>query len=586
MAVSGCLGKCGVWLLLGGVLAGCPTTTNAPLKQKGERIEDPWAEIQRTAEWLHATRDFSGKRLDECVAVLEWVRGEEKCKGALCIHARDLTREWVARCPKYAAEGDVKHDDVEDLLDRYKTRAKEDPTPCGEEASSMMKNGCGKDKTCQATAEAWATRCGKSDGTPLVMRMLERTVERKGDGKRVKLDPRSCDELGAELPQALLCKDTFACEEGLKKLTVYRARCEVNGARPTALVAAYQQGILFKNNQPTPPVPVLPSAATVTPKDTPTALADGNGAVLWVCDQRVTDFDGYMKARKECENGSFVFVGILKDKGDPGARIGKLDLPSDAVLRARLPSMRVAGEAEYREKTAIAALTGDLERAAASAPADGIKALLAALKPHAAMLRRSEALRKALAARDESLAPAFRELGKAKQAATRKRIDPPMMVGFVERAQTWLLADVRDDGGVEVGATSALENVELASLLPRSTAAVVDSMKGAIRMAKVTTISGQTAKMSKAYGVSQAQACGDAFKALREAEAGMVKCALGLDTCDDARVAALGKQSDEARPRIDEARHTLRLLLTGPGRGAHDELTEAMNAVNCADPWW
>ena len=48
----------------------------------------------------------------------------------------------------------------------------------------MIREGCGAaDKTCEVSGQAWATRCAKSEATPLVMRMLEKTIERKLEDK-------------------------------------------------------------------------------------------------------------------------------------------------------------------------------------------------------------------------------------------------------------------------------------------------------------------------------------------------------------------------------------------------------------------
>ena len=49
-------------------------------------------------EWQHATRGFVGTHEKECARVREVVRAEEKCRGALCEHGRDLGKDWRARC--------------------------------------------------------------------------------------------------------------------------------------------------------------------------------------------------------------------------------------------------------------------------------------------------------------------------------------------------------------------------------------------------------------------------------------------------------------------------------------------------------
>lgn len=552
-------------------------------------MEDEWANIQRTAEWLHATRDFSGKRLDECIFVLQWVRGESACKGPLCIHARDLTREWQARCPKIADQGEVDHADVDELLEQYTARSREEPTPCGKEAEDILKNGCGKGNTCLDAANSWATRCGKSDGTPLIVRMLERSVERRmPEPKRVKLDTRSCEDLQEELKESTTCGNQFECEEAARKVTAYRARCEVGGARPTALVASYQLAILDRAGQPTVPIPLV-IGASFSPKETPMALADGLGMVMAVCNTPVKTLEGYLTARRTCKGGSLQFTGIVKEQGEPKAKLGRLEIPDDGTLLARLPSLVVTGEMELREKQALAALGPELDQVAAlarSRPGDALTALVHVLKPYRSMLKRSALLRKSIAVRDEELAPIFRELGKNKQAASKAKMERPMFLGFVNRAKERMLADVTEEGAVEAGAIGPLDWLETSELLPRSTEVMLESMRLAVAQAKVIRVDRRTEGVARAYGQEQAQACGDGFKALGEAQRGLIKCALGLDPCDEDKIQQIGKQNDEARNKIDAARHQLDLVMSGPGSSIRSELREAMTSAGCNVPWW
>jgi hypothetical protein len=583
--------RLGAASLLVSLLTGCPTTSDPPPKAKKEAVpEDEWAGIQRTAEWLYATRDFSGKRLDECVEVLRWVREESRCKGSTCVHARDLAREWQARCPAITDKGEVDHADVEGLLSQYEARSKEDPTPCGAEAEEMLKNGCGKDKTCQSTAESWATRCGKSDATPLLIRMIERSVERKlPEPRRVKLDTRSCEDLQGELRDSVKCGNQFECEGALRGLKSYRDRCESNGSRPTAQVAQYQLAVLAKAGQPTPPIPLLIGAASFSPKEHPTALADSLGLVTAVCETPVKTAEEYLAARRVCKDGKLVFTGIVKEQGDPRARLGTLDLPSDGVLLARLPSMVIAGEAELREKQALAALGPELNRVielGKRSPGEALPALLQVLQPYRLVLKKSATLRKSLGVRDEGLVPIFQELGKRKQAASKAKMERPMLLGFVQRSRERLLADVKESGEVEAGAPGPFDWLETAELLPLSTEALLGSMKLAVAQARAIRVDKRTSDLARSYAMAQIQVCGEAYRSVTEAKQGLVKCALGIETCDEGRTQQIGKQSDEGRAKIDETRHQLDLLLTGPGSGLREELAEAMASGGCVAPWW
>jgi hypothetical protein len=580
---------------LGGLMllvTGCPTGAPPKGRHSDEpRVVDEWAEIPKTAEWLFATRDFHGPRPEECLEVLTWVKGEEKCKGALCVHARDLTKEWVARCRKLVKNNeDVDVEEVEALLKKYTSKSREDPSFCGAEAETIVKEGCGKDKTCQATADSWGTRCGKSDATPLIVRILERAVERRlSEPKRVTLDIRSCDELQGTLAEAFHCGQQFACEEALGRLTTYQNRCLQSGARPPLLTAVYSLGIGHAAHQPTPPIAVLTQPSQIDPKVLATALADGSGAVLEVCDKRVFDVDAYLTERKGCEGGKLLVAIASKEGGDTRLRLGALDYPGDVRFSARVPSLVVAGEAQLREKQAATALGAELDRVAqlaAQRPAEAVAALVKTLVPQAPLLRRSPALQRVLSARDGALAPAFRELGKAKVAASKGKLATPLRVGFLTRAQTRLLADLRDDGQLEVGAFGALSSLDTTGLMPLSTAAHLEALKPVIRQASPRLIDGRTAAMAQTYATDQARTCGAAFKTLVEGEQKIVRCALAPEECDGGKLEAMLKASDDARAQIDQARAQIDVALTGPGQPKKAEISEAVSNEGCIDPWW
>ena len=55
-----------------------------------------------------------------------------------------------------------------------------------------------------------------------------------------------------------------------------------------------------------------------------------------MCDALPAALPEYLTARRGCQDGKLVFVGIVKEQGDPRARLGKLDVPSDGALLARL----------------------------------------------------------------------------------------------------------------------------------------------------------------------------------------------------------------------------------------------------------
>jgi hypothetical protein len=574
------------------LVTGCPTSSSTTAKNRSTepRVEDEWASIPKTAEWLFATRDFHGSRPDECMEVLSWVQGEEKCKGALCVHARDLTKEWLARCSKIAKKNDVDIEEVEALQKKYSSRSREDPSFCGAEAETIVKEGCGKDKTCQATADSWGTRCGKSDATPLIVRMLERSVERRlSEPRKVTLDIRSCDELQAGLTPAFHCGQQFECEKAIGQLNVYRDRCLQGGARPPLLTAVYALEIGHSAHQPTPPIAALTQPATIDPKQLPTALADGSGAVLEVCDKRVFDLDGYLTERKGCESGSMIVAMTTRDGGDLRVRLGTIDYPGDARFSARVPSLLVAGEAQLREKQAAVALGAELDRVtqlAAQKPAEALLALVKALVPQAPLLRRSPALQKVLGDRDAALVGVFRELGKAKVAASKGKLATPLRVGFLTRAQSRLFADLRDDGQLEIGSSGALSALDTTGLLPQSTAAHLEALKPVLRLASPRLVDGRTAATAQIYATERARTCGAAFKTLVEGEQKILRCAAVPEECEGGKVEAMLKASDEARAQIDQIRTQIDVVITGPGQPKKGEIAEVVSNEGCFDPWW
>src|SRR4051812_9318258 len=102
------------------ILAACgPEASSHVRDPHPDAPKDEWAGIQRTAEWLYATRDFSGDRKAECTAVLDWVKNEAECAGPLCVHARDLSTEWVQRCVKLVP---ASSDEVRELIAVYSKR--------------------------------------------------------------------------------------------------------------------------------------------------------------------------------------------------------------------------------------------------------------------------------------------------------------------------------------------------------------------------------------------------------------------------------------------------------------------------------
>lgn len=552
----------------------------APKKKVHEAPpEDPWDRTPHSDEWLHATRDVSGGHEAECKAVAEWIAGEEGCRATVCAHAKDLAKDWLSRCKPHDA-GDVAT--VEEQLAVTSKRAKQDETPCGGELEAILQGECEGDKTCRAPAAAWATRCGATDGTPLVMRMLERSVERRA-GERVKLDARSCGELLAEVTAGASCAQQFACEDALRKVETYRMRCEGEG-KPSLAAAVLTLAITHGADKKARPV--LAQTSTLTAREISTALDDGTGAALWVCGERTVDLASYLAKRRACKDGTVVYAKAFKREGGLEVRLGTLAFPDDRTFSARFPTLAVDGEAELRDAQALSKFEADLGAVAKSTPAEGVALLGRTMVGAAAAIRRSAAFREALSAADAGLGPAMRELGKLKAAAAKKKMTVAELAGFHARAQERAFADLSDAGVVTPGVATRATELETAELLPRSMAAYLEGYRPADAVAKLRKVDAKTAGLARSYAKIQATACGAAQKRLSEAEQQMIACAFGAAACDEARVSSLTRAIDESRAAAEGARHQLDTVMTGAAQAYKGELVQLAATEGCLEPWW
>jgi hypothetical protein len=567
-------------------LLGCPTEP-PPRAKEPIVVEDEWTRIAPSKEWLHATADFSGDHKAECAHVLEWVQGEEHCRASLCEHGRDIAGEWLERCPKFAPKAQVAQ--VKELRDRLTERATEKPTECGKQYEAMLRDGCGgEDKTCEAAGQRWATRCAKDEATPLVMRLLEKTIERKlSEPAPIKLDVRPCDELRADVADAARCKDRFACGEAIPRVDAYRSRCESDDERPTITTAVHELTVLVGAGKTGEPILTRTGGAGILPDEAPVALADSSGAVILLCDERASDLGRYLASRKSCTGGKMVVARAFKTGRGVEVRVGSLDFPDDASFVARYPTIMGARELETRDKEEQAALEAELAKAAdlGKTPAGAAEAyhvLARAVAAHAGAIRRSAAMKAAITARDEALAPALKELGKAKVAALKGRVPAPDHDGLVARARTRAFADVGPDGAVLIGVPSRASRLDTTQLLPRSMAAYADAMKSA----RPKKLDKKVAQAAKAEGADAGGRCASAERKLQESKLSLINCSFGLDTCDEAKEEALRKSVDEARGAAEAAYHALDLARTGGAIDDAEALGKAAEQVGCREPWW
>lgn len=567
-------------------LAGCPTEPPPRVKEPTGPV-DEWAGHQGSSEWLYATKGFSGPHKQECAHVAKVLGDEAKCKGALCEHARDLANDWRARCKQ------LDSDDVERvgaLASELGAAAETKPDACATEATGLLSDTCKKGADCTDAAQAWSTRCAREVGSPLVVKMIERAVERSlSEPAEVTLDQRACDEVRAEVVEGAKCDHEFKCQDAMKKLDSYRARCEGEGQpHPSIATAAFELAILSGAKKGSPPILVAAEPA-IKSAEMGGALVDGWGAVLWVCDARALDLPKYLEARRPCQGGAVIAARAFKTKtGDTEVRLGTLELPTDEVLRARVPWLVVSGEAEVREKEAAAALESELTKIIGSASAkadmpDAVKSLGRAMATYARMIRKSAVVRAKLSARVAELAPVLRELGKAKVAASRK-VAAGDYAAFVRRSVRRPFADIGADGGVEVGAVSPGSDLEGVLALDSAASGYGDELARLEKASKARKPSKRDVDRARAMITQQTTACAGAEKKVKLGEKGIVACAFGFVPCDDAKIAAFGKEGDAARAVAETAWRKLEAAPIDDDTAA--EAASRAKQAECLEPWW
>lgn len=563
------------------VQAGCPTERMPPPKEAAQP-EDEWSRIAPSKEWLYATGEFNGPHKAECDHVLGWVKGEDTCRGSLCVHGKDLAAEWIARCTPLVAAAIVT--EVEGIQEKLAARAEEKETDCAKWLGDIVGKGCASGSTCLTIGQRWATHCAKAEGTPLTMRILQRTIERgmEQGSEAVQLDTRTCAELRADVMEAAKCKDRFVCADAVPRVNAYRDRCEKD-AEPPGLATAVAELIVIAGGGK-PADAILLGGTTMQAGEVPVMLDDKTGGVISVCEERATDLARYVASRKSCQGGQMMVARAFSTPRGNEVRVGSLDFPDDATFSARYPTIVAAGELDLRDKEASAALDAELGKAAALARSSAAEAGKLAAKVVLANLlsiRRSPAVRTTLAKYDEALVPALRELARAKIAATRGKVPAADVAGMLARGRTRAFADLSPDGTAQIGASSRGFTFDTAGVLPRAHEAHAMALKGARR-----TVDARTGRAEKARGVAAAQACGAALRRLTETKKALASCNFGLTSCDAAQHAKLLKTVDEARVAAENAFHDVESTRTGGAADAADDISRAAETAGCREPWW
>ena len=551
---------------------------------------DEWASLPKSAQWLHALAGFNGTRKEECAEVQKWIEGEEKCQASACENAKELSRDWLSRCEKLTPAGVPK---VKELLPAYEERAKKSDSACMVELKPLLEGKCGEDKTCEAPAQRWVTRCSGTEGSPLGVRILVRFVQRrvKADHE-VELDLRPCTELQAEVLAAAQCEHKFKCEEAVSKIDLYRARCEEEGQKPpTVAFALAQMTILAAAERKVDPLLASPDdeASAALRAKMPLTLADGSGIVVSVCGSRPTTTEGYLTAVQECEGGgSIVFARAFKVPGGFEVRTGQVPVGDTAALVARYPALLLPGEREKHDKALTVSFLAQLDAAAkvAAEPKtsmEGLLKLLALLRERGREAHRSEALRLAIEAKDESFVAAFKEIGKRKSSAKASKKE---LGSIAQRASLHAFADIDTDGTVRFGATSWGALFDTSALLPESHAAYAKELKPLLRKAaKDMPPEEVDADEARAFG-TLADECQTNAVAAKNAERALLDCAFGLRACDAAQIETMQKALDAARSTSETAYLVASSFTTSAVGKSVEFYRKIMATAQCEPPTW
>jgi hypothetical protein len=568
-----------------GLVVGC---TTEPVKPK-EPVAPPdeWAALPKSSEWLYAAGDFSGSRKDECAEVAKVIQGEAECQGSSCDNAKELSKDWLARCSKLDAADVAK---VKELSATFAERSEKPDSPCMLDRKAILDGKCGEDKTCETAAQKWSTRCAQAEGSPLGVRIVATFVARRVKDHDIELDVRPCTDLRSEIAAAVTCADKFKCDDAASKIDTYRSRCEDEGDRPSVSLALAEMTILAAAERKTEPIQARADDDTSTPLRAKLApmLADGSGLIVSVCGVRPAGFDAYMTARKECDpSGSIVIVRTFKLQGGYEVRMGRVPPGDTAAFVAKYPSLLLAGEREILDKERAATFTAQLaaaEKLAADAKTavQGGLALRKLLHERGREIYRSDAMRAAITAKDASFVAAFKELGKTKAAAKGKA----ELASIALRGQKHAFADMDEDGSVRFGAVSWAVLFDTSALLPQSHAAYLTAMKPLLKKtAKEKPSEDVDANEARAFG-SLGDECQAGVTSAKNAERSLLECAFGQRTCDAAHVESLQKAFDSSRASSESAFVQASIFtMTAVGK-ANEFYKKVMTTAQCEAPSW
>jgi hypothetical protein len=565
-------------LVAEGVAIGCAGSVVAP---PAPPPRPSWSSTPFTPEWSALTRAVGSDKAKQCGAIHEALEREDPCKASLCEPAASLAKEWLLRCPPVTPD---RESSVETLSSIYQERMTREPTDCGRRATAILRDGCSNPQACRPLVERWAASCAAVEGTPLVSRLLEKAVDRAEGNDEVetfKIDASSCSDLFAQVVKGARCESRRKCEDALAGVEAFSARCLVAREPVSWPTAISLVSVLSGAGKRVSPLPISAQDAQRGPEG-PLALTAQRGALLRLCGEPVQSGRQVVQARRDCKGGEFVFARAFEEPAGPVVRVGVLPFDEDRAFARRFPSLHVASEADARADLALPDLQKELDQAAAMARAggpDAARSLARTLVRHLDVLDHPR-VQGALSSRDEALAPALRELGRAKVGAARRAPQSVDLRTFSQRATTRVLGDVKEDGTVEIGARVA-SHVDLAEAMPRGLAAYRDAvteMVVILRQRKIALADGEAAEAAARDEVAR---CGAAAKDAKLAEEQLIRCAFAVEPCDPDKVATRTRELDRARETVRVSMENAEALAAGPANRAAASLAAALRAAGC-----
>lgn len=547
---------------------------------------DEWASLPKSPQWLYALGGFNGSRKDECGEAEKWITGESECQASSCEDGRDLAKDWLGRCSKLVP-GEVEK--VKASLATYEERVSQPDTTCSIDMKQILGGKCGEDKTCEAAAQKWITRCASKQGSPLGVRVLVTFVQRRVRDHDVEMDTHSCGDLRADVAAGMSCTDKFKCEAAVEKINVYRARCQDEGDRPTIALALAEMTILAAAEQKTDPILAVAddeTSAEIKPK-LPPSVADGSAIVVSVCGARVASAEAYAAARKECDaGGTITFARSFKIPGGFEVREGKVLVAELPTFIARYPSLVMPGEREAYDRERAADFDAKLSEAVKLAldpktAGEAGRALMALLRVRGREIYRSETMRASISAKDAAFVAALKEIGKVKGAAKGAKAE---LASIARRGLKHAFSDMDDDRTVRFGAVSWAAIFDTSALLPQSHAAYLTAMKPLLKKTEKEKVSEDVdADEARAFG-ALADDCQTGTVSAKSAEKELLECAFGQRTCDAAKVESLQKAVDVGRVKSETSFVAASIFeMTAAGKAA-EFYRKVMTTAQCEAP--